>query len=186
MEETFRKSLFHVISLLTSTGFATEDYTTWQPVAWGILTILMLIGACAGSTSGGIKCIRVIIMAKISRNQFKRILHPNAVLPVRINRQVISPSIQSTVLAFCSLYISIIIVSTLMLMSMGIGLEEAIGCAISSLGNMGPGLSDFGPAYSWNALPEAAKWLLSFLMLLGRLELFTVLLLFTPEFWKRI
>lgn len=186
VEGTFRKSLFQVISLLTSTGFATEDYTTWQPVTLGILTILMLIGASAGSTSGGIKCIRVIIMAKISRNQFKRILHPNAVLPVRISRQVISPSIQSTVLAFCSLYIAIIIVSTLILISMGIGFEESIGCAISSLGNMGPGLSDFGPAYSWNALPEAAKWLLSFLMLLGRLELFTVLLLFTPEFWKRI
>lgn len=186
LEESFRKSLFQVISLLTSTGFSTEDYTSWLPITGGILTILMLIGGSAGSTSGGIKCIRLIILAKISRNQFKRILHPNAVLPVRINKQVISSPIQSTVLAFCFLYIAIIIIATLLLVSMGIGFEESIGCTISSLGNIGPGLSDFGPAYSWNALPGAAKWLLSFLMLLGRLELFTVLLLFTPEFWKRI
>ena len=138
MEESFRKSLFQVISLQTSTGFATDDYMQWTPVLWGLLTIIMLMGACAGSTTGGLKCIRMVILTKVSRNEFKHILHPNAILPVRINKQVISPSIVST-----------------------------------------------GPAYSWNALPDAAKWLLSFLMLLGRLELFTVLLLFTPDFWKR-
>lgn len=184
-EEAFRKSLFQVISLHTSTGFATDDYMLWTPVLWGLLTIVMVIGACAGSTTGGLKCIRMVILAKVSRNEFKHILHPNAVLPVRVNKQVISPSIVSTVLAFFFLYIIIIIVSILIMMGMGIGAEESIGCVVSSIGNMGPGLGDTGPAYSWNALPDAAKWLLSFLMLLGRLELFTVLLLFTPEFWKR-
>lgn len=185
MEESFRKSLFQVISLHTSTGFATDDYMQWTPVVWGLLTIIMIMGACAGSTTGGLKCIRMVILSKVSRNEFKHILHPNAVLPVRVNKQVISPSIVSTVLAFCFLYLIIIIVSVLLMMGMGIGLEESIGCVISSIGNMGPGLGDTGPAFSWNALPIAAKWLLAFLMLLGRLELFTVLLLFTPEFWKR-
>ena len=185
MEESFRKSLFQVISLHTSTGFATDDYMQWSPVLWGLLTIIMLMGACAGSTTGGLKCIRMVILTKVSRNEFKHILHPNAILPVRINKQVISSSIVSTVLAFCFIYITIIVISTLLMMTMGVGAEESIGCVISSIGNMGPGLGETGPAYSWNALPDAAKWLLSFLMLLGRLELFTVLLLFTPDFWKR-
>ena len=185
MEESFRKSLFQVISLHTSTGFATDDYMQWSPVLWGLLTIIMLMGACAGSTTGGLKCIRMVILTKVSRNEFKHILHPNAILPVRINKQVISPSIVSTVLAFCFIYIAIIVIGTLLMMAMDVGAEESMGCVISSIGNMGPGLGKTGPAYSWNALPDAAKWLLSFLMLLGRLELFTVLLLFTPDFWKR-
>lgn len=185
MEESFRKSLFQVISLHTSTGFATDDYMQWSLVLWGLLTIIMLMGACAGSTTGGLKCIRMVILTKVSRNEFKHILHPNAILPVRINKQVISSSIVSTVLAFCFIYITIIVISTLLMMTMGVGAEESIGCVISSIGNMGPGLGETGPAYSWNALPDAAKWLLSLLMLLGRLELFTVLLLFTPDFWKR-
>ena len=185
MEESFRKSLFQVISLQTSTGFATDDYMQWTPVLWGLLTIIMLMGACAGSTTGGLKCIRMVSLTKVSRNEFKHILHPNAILPVRINKQVISPSIVSTVLAFCFIYIAIIVISTLLMMAMEVGAEESMGCVISSIGNMGPGLGKTGPAYSWNALPDAAKWLLSFLMLLGRLELFTVLLLFTPDFWKR-
>ena len=106
MEESFRKSLFQVISLQTSTGFATDDYMQWTPVLWGLLTIIMLMGACAGSTTGGLKCIRMVILTKVSRNEFKHILHPNAILPVRINKQVISPSIVSTVLAFLFLFIS--------------------------------------------------------------------------------
>lgn len=184
-EESFRKSLFQVITLHTSTGFATDDYMTWKPVLWGLLTIIMVLGACAGSTTGGLKCIRMVILTKVSRNEFKHIIHPNAVLPVRINKQVISPSIVSTVLAFCFLYVIIIIISVFLMSAMGIGYAESIGCVISSIGNMGPGLGTCGPAYSWNALPDLAKWLLAFLMLLGRLELFTVLLLFTPKFWHR-
>ena len=183
-EEAFRKSLFQVISLHTSTGFATDDYMLWTPVLWGLLTIVMVIGACAGSTTGGLKCIRMVILAKVSRNEFKHILHPNAVLPVRVNKQVISPSIVSTVLAFFFLYIIIIIVSILIMMGMGIGAEESIGCVVSTSVIWVPDWVT--PVRHIHGMPcDAAKWLLSFLMLLGRLELFTVLLLFTPEFWKR-
>ena len=185
IEESFRKSLFQVISLHTSTGFATDDYMLWAPVTWAMLTVVMVIGACAGSTTGGLKCIRMVILAKVSKNEFKHILHPNAVLPVRANKQVISPTIISTVLAFCFLYFATSIVSILIMMMLGVGFTESVGCVISAIGNMGPGLGSTGPAYSWNALPDLAKWLLSFLMLLGRLELFTVLLLFTPDFWKK-
>ena len=185
MEESFRHSLFQVISLHTSTGFATADYMLWPAVTWGLLTIVMLMGACAGSTTGGLKCIRMVILGKVARNEFKHILHPNAILPVRLNKQVISPSVQSTVLAFCFIYAVIIIISVLIMMGLGIGFVESVGCVVSSIGYMGPGLGETGPAFSWNALPDIAKWLLAFLMLLGRLELFTVLLHFTPEFWKR-
>jgi trk system potassium uptake protein TrkH len=185
IEESFRKSLFQVISLHTSTGFATEDYMTWVPVTWGLFTIIMMIGACAGSTTGGLKCVRFVILSKVTRNEFKHILHPSAVLPVRINKQVVPPTLQSTVLAFCFIYTIIVIVSILVMMGMGLQFMECVGCVISAIGNMGPGLGESGPAYSWHALPAAAKWMLSFLMLLGRLELFTVLLLFTPDFWKR-
>ncbi len=184
-EEAFRKSIFQVVSLHTSTGFATADYMTWASVLWGILAVVMLMGACAGSTTGGIKCIRLLILAKISRNEFTHITHPNAVLPVRVNKQVISPSLRSTILAFTFLYAIIIIFSTLTMMGLGMGMVESLGCAISSLGNMGPGLGEFGPSHSWSAVPTFAKWILSFLMLLGRLEIFTVLLLFTSNFWKK-
>ena len=184
-EEAFRKSLFQVISLQTSTGFATADYMLWPSILWGCLLIVMIIGACAGSTTGGIKCIRMVILFKVAKNEFKHILRPKAVLPVRVNKQVISPSIQSTVLAFTFLYAVIAIVSILIMMGFGVGFLESIGTVISSIGNMGPGLGTCGPAFSWSELPDAAKWLLSFLMLLGRLELFTVLLLFSSDFWKK-
>lgn len=185
MEEAFRKSLFQVVSLQTSTGFATADYMQWPPILWGCLVVVMVVGACAGSTTGGIKCIRMVILFKVVRNEFKHILHPNAILPIRINKQVISSSTLSTVLAFSFLYVVIAFVCVLILLGMGVEFMESVGVVISSISNMGPGLGLCGPAYTWSALPDAAKWLLSFLMLLGRLELFTVLLLFTSDFWKK-
>ncbi|NDW13024.1 TrkH family potassium uptake protein [Bacteroides sp. 214] len=184
-EQAFRLAFFQVSSIHTSTGFATFDYMLWPSALWGLLTIVMIIGACAGSTTGGIKCIRVAILTKISKNEFKRIIHPNAVLPVRINKQVAPPNIVSSVLAFIFLYLLIIISSSLFLLALDVPPMEAIGTVVSAIGNMGPGLGMTGPAYSWNSLPEVAKWLTSFLMLLGRLELFTLLVLFTPHFWKK-
>ena len=185
IEESFRKAIFQVVSLQTTTGFISADYMTWGPVLWTLMCIIMLFGACAGSTSGGIKCIRIAIMSRVSRNEFKRIIHPNAVLPVRINRQVISSTTKSAILAFTFLYIAIVFIGWLLLMILGVGFEEAYSVVISSLGNVGPGIGKCGPSYSWSGLPDMAKWISALLMLIGRLELFTVLLLFTPGFWKK-
>lgn len=185
VEESFRKAIFQVVSLQTTTGFISADYMTWVPVLWTLMCIIMFFGACAGSTSGGIKCIRIAIMSRVSKNEFKRIIHPNAVLPVRINRQVISATTKSAILAFTFLYITIVFIGWLLLMMLGVGFEEAYSVVISSLGNVGPGIGKCGPSYSWSGLPDMAKWISALLMLIGRLELFTVLLLFTPGFWKK-
>ncbi|NMA73568.1 MAG: TrkH family potassium uptake protein [Bacteroidales bacterium] len=185
LEYSIRTALFQIVSIHTSTGFATTDYMTWQPIAWGVLLIVMITGACAESTSGGIKCIRLLILGKITRNEFKRILHPNAVLPVRVNKTVIPNTIQSTVLAFLFLYFAFMFVSILVFQEFGLEFNEAVGIAISSISNTGPGLGRFSPSFSWSALPDVIKWWASFLMLLGRLELFSVLLIFTPGFWRK-
>ena len=185
LEYSIRTALFQTVSIHTSTGFATADYMTWQPIAWGVLLIVMLTGACAGSTSGGIKCIRLLILGKITKNEFKRILHPNAILPVRVNKSVIPNTIQSTVLAFLFLYFVFMFISILVFQEFGLEFDEAVGIAISSISNSGPGLGKFGPAFSWSALPDVIKWWASFLMFLGRLELFSVLLIFTPNFWRK-
>ena len=185
IEESFRKAIFQVVSLQTTTGFISADYMTWVPVLWTLMRIIMLFGACAGSTTGGIKCIRIAIMSRVSKNEFKHIIHPNAILPVRINRQVISSTTKSAVLAFIFLYMAIIFIGWLVLMLFGVGFEEAYSVVISSLGNVGPGIGKCGPSYSWSGLPDAAKWISAILMLIGRLELFTVLLLFMPSFWKK-
>ena len=157
----------------------------WPSALWGMLLLIMLVGACAGSTSGGLKCIRVLVLWKVLMNEFKHILHPNAVLPVRIDKQVAPPSLLSTVMAFCFIYLIIVLGSSIFLSSIGLDFMEAIGCAVSALGNMGPALGSYGPSSTWNSMPDAGKWLMSFLMLIGRLEIFTVILLLTPNFWKR-
>ena len=185
LEESFRKAIFQVVSIQTTTGFISSDYMTWHPVLWVLICIIMYFGACAGSTTGGMKCIRIAIMSRVVKNEFKHIIHPNAVLPVRINRQVISPSTKSAILAFTFLYIAIVFISWLILTLFGVGFDEAYSVVVSSLGNVGPGIGECGPSHSWSKLPDAAKWISALLMLIGRLELFTVLLLFTPGFWKK-
>lgn len=184
IETAFRKALFQVASIHTSCGFGTDDYNLWPPFTWILLIFAMLAGGCTGSTAGGIKSMRLMMMAKGIRNSFKRLLHPNAVLPIRINHQATASGTVLSVAFFIVLYLLIILVSWVILMFMGVGFEESFSTIVSSIGNVGPGLGDYGPAFSWNALPDAAKWILSFLMLIGRLEMFCVLLLFYPSFWK--
>ena len=183
-ELAFRKALFQVSTVHTSCGFATDDYNMWPPFTWLLLFIAMLSGGCTGSTSGGIKNMRLLIVARAIRNEFKHLLHPNAVLPVRINKQTVSSSIVTTVLIFFAFYLVLILIGWTALLFLGVGFSESVSTVISSIGNAGPGLGTCGPAYSWNSLPDLAKWILSFLMLVGRLELFSVLLLFYPGFWK--
>ena len=185
IEEAFRKSSFLVVSIQTTCGFITADYMQWAPPLWMLTTIITYCGACAGSTSGGIKCIRALIMARIAKNEFKHILHPNAVLPVRVNNQSVSPATKSTVLAFFVVFVTLVFLGWFIMMVLGLEFDDAYSVVISSLANVGPGIGKCGPAFSWNALPDTAKWLSTLMMLIGRLELFTVLLLFTPNFWKK-
>lgn len=184
LEKAFRVALFQIGSIHTSTGFATDNYMSWAPFLWGLLFIPMIVGACAGSTSGGFKCIRMVILSKITFHEFKRMIHPNVVLRVKVNEQTLPNTIQSTILAFSFTFILITLTSTLLIMATGVEFLESFGVVISSISNMGPGFGRFGPDFSWSGLPEVAKWICSFLMLIGRLELFTILLLLTPGFWK--
>lgn len=184
IETAFRKALFQVASIHTSCGFGTDDYTNWPSFTWILLLFAMMAGGCTGSTAGGIKSMRLLMMIKGIRNSFKRMLHPNAVLPIRINRQAIASNTVLSVAFFIVLYMAIILVSWIIVMFMGLGFEESFSTVVSSIGNVGPGLGAYGPAFSWNGMPDAAKWFLSFLMLIGRLEMFCVLLLFYSSFWK--
>lgn len=185
LEEAFRKSLFQVATLHTSSGFATDDYMKWAPFTWVILVYTMLAGGCTGSTSGGIKMMRLGIVARNIKNEFRRMMHPRAVLPIKVNRMAVSQSTISAVSTFILLYLGCVFWGWLAYMFMGLEVFEALSITVSSLGNAGLAMGAFGPAYSWSALPEAGKWLSSFLMLLGRLELFGILLMFSPGFWKK-
>ena len=184
LEEAFRKSSFLVVSLQTTCGYVTDDYMLWAPPLWMLTTIITYCGACAGSTSGGTKCIRAVIVARIAKNEFMHILHPNAVLPVKINGHSVSSTTKSTVLAFFVVFILLVFLGWFVMMIIGLDFDDAYSVVISSLANVGPGIGMCGPSFSWNALPDAAKWLSIVYMLIGRLELFTVLLLLSPTFWK--
>lgn len=185
-ETTFRTSLFHVVTLLTSTGFQASnfDYVGWGQVFWMPTLIILFMGACAGSTGGGFKVIRMLVCLKDSRNEFKRLLHPRAVIPVRLSGYVLSESKVLRALAFLFLYLVIMVISVCLLTMMGLTMDTAIGSCITSFSNAGPGLGTTGPASNFYEVPVLGKWLLSFLMLVGRLEIFTVLFLFIPDFWK--
>ena len=182
-EEAFRKSLFQVATCHTSCGFATDDYNLWPPFTWMLLIFAMLSGGCTGSTSGGVKNLRLIIIANCIRNQFRQTLHPRAVLPVKVGG-LFDNKLLTTVLVFFAAYLSVAFIGWTLLMAFGVGFTEAMSTVISSMGNVGPGLGSFGPAFSWAALPDAAKWILSSLMLIGRLEIFGFLLIFYRSTWK--
>lgn len=185
VETSFRHSLFQVVSIMTTTGYVSANYTLWHPLLWFLLMLLMFTGACAGSTSGAVKCIRISMLFKVAQNEFKRIIHPNAVIPLRVNKEVIAPKTKITLLAFVVVYVGVILLGWGIMLALGVDFMDAYGVVISSLGNIGPALGNYGADYSWSSLPMAAKWVSSALMLIGRLELFSVLLLFTPGFWRK-
>ena len=182
VEEAFRKSLFQVATCHTSCGFATDDYNLWPPFTWMLLIFAMLSGGCTGSTSGGVKNLRMIIVAHCIRNQFRQILHPRAVLPIRAG-SMFDNKLVTMVLVFFAAYMSVAFIGWTLLMAFGVGFTEAMSTVISAMGNVGPGLGSFGPAFSWAALPDAAKWILSSLMIIGRLEIFGFLLIFYKSTW---
>lgn len=184
IEKTFRDSLFQVTAILTSCGFSTTDFVQWTPFCWIVLLILMVLGGCSGSTSGGVKIIRSGILVKSVLNEFHRQIHPRAILPVRINKVVVPQDIIINIMTFVLVYVAVIVISTLLLTIAGVDFVESIGSVVSCVGNTGPGLGTTGPAGSFAALPDFAIWILSFDMIVGRLELFTLLIIFLPGFWK--
>lgn len=183
-ESAFRHALFQVLAIVTTTGFVSADYTMWTPFLVVFFFGLMFLGGSAGSTSGGVKVVRHLILIKNGFLEFKRSLHPNAILPVRYNMKSISGDIVFNILAFFILYMLSFIIGALVFSMFQIDFESAIGLSASSLGNVGPALGDFGPVNNYAALPPLAKWWSTFLMLIGRLELFTVLVVLTPFFWR--
>ena len=185
MEKAFRDSLFMVVSLITSTGFVSADYTSWTPFLTIVFFMLLFIGGSAGSTAGGVKVVRHIILFKNSFLELKRQLHPSAIIPVRLNKRAIDQSITYNVVAFIMMYILIFAIGAIIMTTLGVDFDTALGSVATSLGNVGPGIGDVGPVDNFAWLSSGAKWFLSILMLIGRLELFTVLILFTPYFWRK-
>lgn len=186
LEEKFRTSFFHVATVISSTGFSAQkfDYVAWGDQYWMPTVVIMAVGACAGSTAGGMKIIRAIICAKSVRNEFIRQMHPNAVLGVRINGNIISDSRVKHSLGFLFLYIAMVVIGMTILTYIGLDVDTGLGACISSLSNVGPGTGECGPSGTFAHVPALGKWLLSFYMLVGRLEIYTVLFLFMPIFFK--
>lgn len=185
IEKAFRDSLFQVISIITTTGFVSSDYLLWAPIAWFLIFVLMFSGGSAGSTGGGIKAIRHLLLFKAASLELKKLIHPKAVFTVRYNGNAVNKDYIFNILAFFLFYILIFSAGSIAMAAVGLDFETAIGATIASLGNIGPGIGHVGPVDNYSAIPDLGKWILSFLMLMGRLELFTILVFLSPSFWKK-
>ncbi len=184
-ENAFRKALFTVLASVTSTGFAIDDYMQWFPLLWVIIFFLMFTGACAGSTSGGIKWVRLLIFIKNGFAEMQRRIHPNAIIPVKLNNKPITQQTSNNVMAFMVFYVLTIVLTVLVFCACGINFDEAIGTTVSAIGNVGISIGSFGPMGTYVDFPIVAKWVMALVMLVGRLEIFTVILLFSPTLWRK-
>jgi len=184
-EEAFRTAAFMVVSIITTTGFVTADYTIWTPFIMMIFFLMMFWGGSSGSTAGGMKVVRLLLLSKNSLLELKRLIHPNAIVPVRLNTKAVKEDIIAKIQAFFIIYILIFIAGSIIMSIIGLDFLSAIGSVAATLGNIGPGIGSVGPMDNFAQIPTIGKWFLAFLMLLGRLELFTILLLFTPYFWRK-
>jgi len=185
VEESIRTALFQVVSIITTTGYASANYTEWGAFASFIFFLLLFSGASAGSTSGGMKIVRITLLIKNGFLEFKRRLHPSAIIPVQLNGDGIAPKIIYNLLAFVFFYLFVFVSGSIALTFIGLDFKDAISASITAVSNVGPGIGSINPGASFAHLPNEAKWVLSFLMILGRLELFTIAILFTPYFWRR-
>jgi trk system potassium uptake protein TrkH len=180
-----RDALFQVVSITTTTGYVTSDYLLWPGHLWFLLFLLMFVGGMAGSTAGGMKVVRHVLMFRNARQELKRTIHPQAIIPVRMNRHAVPQEIIYKVMAFFQIYILTLLAGAVAMSFLGLDFHTAVGASLATVGNIGPGLGGVGPIENYAFIPGPGKWILSFLMLLGRLELFTILILFSPTFWKR-
>jgi trk system potassium uptake protein len=185
LEKAFRDSFFQVISIITATGFATADYMQWLQTAWLIILALMFVGACVGSTGGGIKVVRHVVAFKIIKHSFYRLLHPTAVKSIRINAQPVQEGTVNAVISFIVIYLLIIFIGSVIMSITGLDIESSLGAMLATLGGIGPGIGTVGPASNFAHIHPLGKIFLSFIMIIGRLEIFTFFVLFIPKFWKR-
>lgn len=184
-EPAIRDTVFQVVSIQTTTGFITADYEQWPMFSQLVLFLLMFVGGSAGSTGGGIKVLRIYLLLKFVLAEFSRLLHPHAIIPVRVRQQTIPRDVVMNVLGFFVLYMLIFAAGTLLIAAMGYDVATSFGAVAATLGNVGPGLGEVGAIDNYAHFPPVGKWMLSFFMLLGRLELYTVLILFVPAYWRR-
>ncbi len=185
VEEAFRKTLFQVVSILTTTGYVTADYEQWKISSQFVLFLFMFIGGCAGSTGGGMKIIRLYVLIQLVRTEIKKLLHPNAIIPVRVGNTVVPKEIVTNVLGFLALMIGLFVIGVILMSLLGLDMVSAFGAVAATLGNIGPGLGSVGPTDNYAYIPLVGKWILTFFMLAGRLEIYTVLILFAPSYWKK-
>ncbi len=183
-DQIIRESLFGTIAILTGTGYVLGNYEIWPVFVQMILLTLMFVGGMGGSTTGGMKVIRCMLLVKYAALETRRMLHSRALIPVKIGKQLIKEDVVRNTLGFFFFFMSAFIISTILLSTMGLDIESSIGVSASAMGNIGPALGEFGPTDNYALLPLPGKWLLSFCMLLGRLEIFTVMVLFSKTFWK--
>lgn len=185
VSKSMRDAIFQVVTLMTTTGFATADYLLWPPLLGLILFLLFFIGASAGSTSGGFKVVRVYLLFKNSFIELKRIIHPNGIINVKYNGKTVHPSMMSGIMGFAILYLIIFTIGSLVMTLFTEDIITACSAVATSMSNVGPGFGSIGPMYTFANLNCFAKIFLAVLMLVGRLEIFTVMVLFTKAFWKR-
>lgn len=183
--QALRYGAFQVVSILTTTGYATADYEQWPAMAQLILLICMFIGASAGSTGGGVKCLRVMLCFKFCYQQLFLLIHPRAVSHVKIGGKVVAEDIMRSILGFLALYIGLFALSAVILAGMGVDFVTSFGAVAAAIGNIGPGFGMVGPVENYALIPDLGKWLLVWCMLLGRLEIFTIIILVVPEFWRK-
>lgn len=185
LEESFRDAFFQVVSIITCTGFASADYMLWPAFAWTIIFFSMFLGGSTGSTAGGIKMVRHLIMLKNIKRNFRQLCSPNAILPIRLNKKVISNETNRSVLTFIAVYFLVFLVGSLSLVLLGIDGETASSSVATCMAGIGPGIGTVGPVSNFAHLPDLGKIILSFLMLVGRLEIYTIIVLFSGSFWSR-
>ncbi len=183
--EALRFGAFQVVSIVTTTGYATADYEQWPAMSQLILLLCMFMGASAGSTGGGIKCLRVMLAFKYCYRELISLIHPRAVVHIKINGQRVSEDIVRSVLGFLALFMGLFAIASVALAGMGVDFVTSFSAVIASMGNIGPGFGMVGPVENFAEIPQLGKWLLILCMLLGRLEIYTVIILLVPEFWRK-
>ena len=183
--EAFRYAVFQVVSIITTTGFATANFDQWPTLSRVVLILLMFIGGSQGSTGGGIKCIRMLLILKHSYRELYRLVHPHAHIRIKLGPGIIPPETMQGVWGFFALYLGLAVLATLLMSSLGLDMLTAFSSVAATIGNVGPGMGLVHPATTYADIPYAGKWILSFCMLAGRLEIYTVLVLLVPEFWKK-